>query len=221
MGTPGSGDITVNEVIDRTDLHTFTLTAERDININRSIKTSGIGTAGLTMTAGRNIAINQGISVTGPSANLSVTANAAGDITGYGTMNLNGGALDMTAGGSIGGAGTEGLGQIFAGSLKMKATTGEVIMNSGVDWRASSFDLYAGTNIRGSAGRLCSPRHHGLCRRQLHRIGGQHGQRQDTRERYGGAIGTLNLTAQGTGGGGQIDFTSNAADQQRLDHGRP
>jgi hypothetical protein len=34
MGTPGSGDIHVNQAIDRTDNNTFTLTAERDININ-------------------------------------------------------------------------------------------------------------------------------------------------------------------------------------------
>ncbi|WP_411877758.1 MBG domain-containing protein [Polaromonas sp. YR568] len=211
MGTPGSGDITVNEVISRTDNHTFTLTAERDVNISRSITKSGAGTAGLIMTAGRNILITQGISVTEPSANISVTANAAGDITGYGTMNLNGGALDMTAGGSIGGAGTEGLGQIFAGSLKMKATTGELIMNSGVTWNASSFDLFAGTNIRGSDPGSAVIATMTSAGGAFIASAGNTGNGRIRVNSYGNAIGTLNLTTQGTGGGGQIDFTNNAA----------
>ncbi|CAN7228793.1 two-partner secretion domain-containing protein [Polaromonas sp. LjRoot131] len=210
MGTAGgNGDIHVNQAINRTDNNTFTLTAERDININSlgSITKTNAGAAGMTMTAGRNILLNGNIGVGGPSTNLSVTANAAGDITGMGTLNLNGGAMDVTAGGSIGG--TDGLGQIFAGSLKMKATTGELVMNSGVDWQASSFDLYAGTNIRGNAGAVNAT---------MSAPGGSFtasaGNTGNGRMRvnvFGGAIGTLNLSTQGTGGGGQIDFISAAA----------
>jgi filamentous hemagglutinin family protein len=205
MGTAGgNGDIHVNQAIDRTDNNTFTLTAERDININAgaNIIKSNAGAAGMTMTAGRNILLNGRIGVGGPSTNLSVTANAAGDITGYGTLNLNGGAIDMTAGGTI------SIAQIFAGSVKLKATTGELVVDSGTDWRGTSFDLFAGTNIRGTAGDAT------LVGGSISDITASAGNTGNGRIRlgvYSSGINNLNLTTQGTGGGGQIDFTSNAA----------
>ncbi len=58
MGTAGgNGDIHINQAINRTDNNTFTLTAERDININSlgNITKTNAGAAGMTMTAGRNI----------------------------------------------------------------------------------------------------------------------------------------------------------------------
>jgi hypothetical protein len=164
--------------------------------------------------------LNGNIGVGGPSANLSVTANAAGDITGYGTLNLNGGAMDMTAGGSIGGAGTEGLGQIFAGSVKLKATTGELIVDSGTDWQASSFDLYAGTNIRGSDPALQSTPPFGLCRGNFTASAGNTGNGRIRASSYGNAIGTLNLTAQGTAAAGRSTSPAMRR-QQRFDHGSP
>ncbi|WP_457280513.1 two-partner secretion domain-containing protein [Polaromonas sp. P5_D5] len=210
MGTAGgNGDIHVNQAINRTDNNTFTLTAERDININTgaNITKTNAGAAGMTMTAGRNILLNGNIGVGGPSTTLSVTANAVGDITGVGTLNLNGGALDMTAGGSIGG--TDGLGQIFAGSLKLKATTGEVVMNSGVDWQGSSFDLYAGTNIRGNAGAVNATM--SAPGGSFTASAGNTGNGRIRINSFSNAIGTLNLTALGTGGGGQVDFLSASA----------
>ncbi|MFS2037011.1 YDG domain-containing protein [Polaromonas sp. CT11-55] len=204
MGTAGgNGDIHVNQAINRTDSNTFTLTAERDININQAIGKSAGGAAGLTMTAAGNIGFNA--NVFSSSGALAVTANAGGDITGGGTLNTNTGAIDMTAGGSIG-----DLGQINAGSLKLKATTGELIVNSGVDWRASSFDLYAGTNIRGSdpnsAANVMV-----LGNGNFTASAGNTGNGRIRVNAFGGAIGTLNLTSQGTGGGGQIDFSSDSA----------
>ncbi|EJL80332.1 filamentous hemagglutinin family N-terminal domain containing protein [Polaromonas sp. CF318] len=203
MGTAGSGDIHVNQAINRTDSNTFTLTAERDININQNISKNAGGAAGLTLNAGRNIGFNA--HVTSSSGALALTANAGGDITGGGTLNTNTGAIDMTAGGSIG-----DLGQINAGSLKLKATTGELIVNSGVDWRASSFDLYAGTNIRGSdpnsAANVMV-----FGNGNVTASAGNTGNGRIRLNASSGAIGTLSLTAQGTGGGGQIDFSSDSA----------
>jgi filamentous hemagglutinin family protein len=182
--TAGNGDINVNSAVSWASPSTLTLTAHRDINFNANVAYSGGAAGGLTAQATRNI-------------------------TGVGTLNLGigGGTLDMTADGSIGG--TDGLGQIFAGSLKLKATTGEVIMNSGVDWQASSFDLYAGTDIRGNAGAvnatMTAPGG------SFTASAGNTGNGRIRINSFSNAIGTLNLTALGTGGGGQVDFLSASA----------
>jgi filamentous hemagglutinin family protein len=205
MGTAGgNGDIHVNQAINRTDSNTFTLTAERDINFNAGINKNAGAAAGLTLNAGRNIGFNANI--VSSSGTLALTANAAGNITGGGTLNLNGGAMDMTAGGSIG-----DLGQIDAGSVKLKATTGELIMNSGVNWRGTSFDLFAGTNIRGSAAGSAVNAVMTAPGGSFTASAGNTGNGRIRVNAFSGALGTLNLAAQGTGGGGQIDFTSDSA----------
>ncbi len=202
MGTAGgNGDIHINQTINRTDSNTFTLTAERDINFNFGINKNAGAAAGLTLNAGRNMLLNGNITTS--SGSMALTANAAGDITGYGTLNLNGGAIDMTAGGTL------SIAQVFAGSVKLKATTGELVVDSGTDWRGTSFDLFAGTHIRGSAGAANVLM--GAGSGSFTASAGNTGNGRISVNSFSGTIGTLNLTAQGTGGGGQIDFTSDSA----------
>jgi filamentous hemagglutinin family protein len=176
--TGGNGDINVNSTVSWASPSTLTLTAHRDINFNANVAYSGGAAGGLTAQATRNI-------------------------TGVGTLNLGigGGTLDMTAGTDI------SIAQVFAGSVKLKATNGELVVDSGTDWQGSSFDLFAGTNIRGSAGAVNATVSGGG---NVTASSGNAGNGKIRLNTYG-AISTLNLTALGTGGGGQVDFASNSA----------
>ncbi|SFU51965.1 filamentous hemagglutinin family N-terminal domain-containing protein [Polaromonas sp. YR568] len=182
--TAGNGDINVNSAVSWASPSTLTLTAHRDINFTANVTYSGGGAGGLTAQATRNIA-------------------------GGGTLNVSNGAIDLTAGGSIGS--TDGLGQIYASSLKMKATTGELVMNSGVTWNAGSFDLFAGTNIRGSDPNSALIAVMTTPGGSFTASSGNTGSGRMRLNASNNAIGTLNLTALGTGGGGEIDFTSDSA----------
>ncbi|MES2280982.1 MAG: YDG domain-containing protein [Pseudomonadota bacterium] len=136
-----SADITQNTAL-TLGSGSLTLDAGRDIVLSGAItKTAGAASA-LTLDAGRDIKFNGNVTSTNNA--LSLTADAARNVEGAGTLNLNGGALDIEAGGSLYRA------QIYASSVKLEATAGELTMDSGVDWRGTSFDLKAGTNIRGT-----------------------------------------------------------------------
>ncbi|MBN8968875.1 MAG: filamentous hemagglutinin N-terminal domain-containing protein [Rhizobiales bacterium] len=70
MGTPGgNGDIFVNDAITWSSNYTLTLTAERNVTINKAITAEGLS-AGLTLNAGNNININNAVKLKGANAAL-------------------------------------------------------------------------------------------------------------------------------------------------------
>ncbi|MET0335656.1 MAG: filamentous hemagglutinin N-terminal domain-containing protein, partial [Rhizobacter sp.] len=176
------------------------LLASGDITVQNSINKTTGGTQSLSLTAGNNI--NFDANVTSSSGALNLNATAGNSILGLHTLNLNGGALNMTAT-----AGDISLGQLFAGSIAMTASNGQIIGDSGISWNAGSFNLNAGTRIRGSEGALITVMNGAGNFTAQAGSSGQGGISILT----DGAIGNLNLTASGTGGGGQVDFTGYGA----------
>ena len=91
QGTPGNGDIFVNDAVTWSNNSTLNLQAQRNININSSINPSG-DTAGLALTAGGDINVNStvtngissnyaGIYATGNSPTVSLTATGNINVT--------------------------------------------------------------------------------------------------------------------------------------------
>ncbi|QPF71480.1 filamentous hemagglutinin N-terminal domain-containing protein [Roseateles sp. DAIF2] len=140
-----SSQITAAKVGQLLGVANVVLLASGDITVQNAIaKTTG-ATQTLTLTAGQNVYFNANVTSTSGALNLNATAGSG--ISGGGTLNLNGGALNLTTSN-----GDISLGQINAGSLAMTASNGQLIVDSGTDWRANSFNLIAGSHIRGSAG---------------------------------------------------------------------
>lgn len=67
----GSGDINVNQALDWSTNQTLTLTAERNVNINQTIRARG-DSAGLVLNAGSDININNAVTLDGASATLAM-----------------------------------------------------------------------------------------------------------------------------------------------------
>lgn len=73
MGTSGGkGDINVNQAVTWNADTTLTLTADRNVNVNKAITANG-NNAGLTMTAGTDINVNAPITLAGTNAALTMT----------------------------------------------------------------------------------------------------------------------------------------------------
>lgn len=77
MGTAGgNGDIFVNDAITWGSNHTLTLTAQRNVNVNKAITANG-DSAGLILNAGNNINISNAVTFAG--ANGTLAMNYGGD----------------------------------------------------------------------------------------------------------------------------------------------
>jgi filamentous hemagglutinin family protein len=97
----GNGDLFVNDAVSWSTNNSLTLTAVRDIQVNRPISASGSGSAaGLTLSAGRNIQVGSTISLSGDTTALSMTYGSGDNYhlnTGA-AINLPGSHVSLTIG---------------------------------------------------------------------------------------------------------------------------
>jgi filamentous hemagglutinin family protein len=137
-GTPGNGDIFVNQAVAWSNSTSLTLTAERHVEVNQPISNSGTGAINLYAgwdgsSSPGSPSINYGIGNININANISSGGNLyfrAGN-----NINVNGAALNA---GSTGG---------FAATMQLEADGGSIFLNSGsslnvVGGNSGSFNGY-------------------------------------------------------------------------------
>lgn len=101
-GLAGKGDITVSNPISWSSGSDLKLAADRNININANIGTTGTGNTNLTLEANNSIFINSNAKLTASGAGkLDVTLNADRDGINGGAIALKNGAAIDSNGGNI------------------------------------------------------------------------------------------------------------------------